>query len=402
MNSSDEKIKKFFDNLKEHVEIDSNIQRRLITMIQQKEQSAHRRRILMGAIGLAVVGFLVISSALPVFGKSGTLPQVISGISVQRAANSFTGSISTNSESLNALKDQKLSPTDSIIIAALAASQPDAPIDKIIQMRKDGIGWGKILSDLGISVSSVKNAISKTATTIKTSENQQNNKGENAQIPNSNNQDNENANQCSGQENKGNGQENEHTHKVLVIKGAVENISDDAITVNGGTINITDKTPITYHGKSITVDKLKKGDEVLIKATKTDNNIKANSILVIKMNSANGNENKEENEKENVEKESYKGTIRSIDSANNTITLNESEIVFKISQNTVITYHGKNITLQSLNVGDSVNIIGVKNNDGSTTAEKIIVIKMDSNEKNKNGNNNGKGNDKSNKGKGKP
>lgn len=166
MNSSDEKIKKFFDNLKEHVEIDSNIQRRLITMIQRKEQSAHRRRILMGAIGLAVVGFLVISSALPVFGKSGTLPQVISGISVQRAANSFTGSISTNSESLNVLKDQKLSPTDSIIIAALAASQPDAPIDKIIQMRKDGIGWGKILSDLDISVSSVKDAISKAATTI--------------------------------------------------------------------------------------------------------------------------------------------------------------------------------------------------------------------------------------------
>lgn len=212
---------------------------------------------------------------------------------------------------------------------------------------------------------------------------------------NSNNQDNENANQ-------GNEQENENAHKVLIIKGAIENVSGNMISVNGETINITDKTSITYHGKSITVDKLEKGDEVLIKATKTDDNIEVNSILVIKMNSANNNKNKEENEKENTEKESYKGTIKSIDSANNTIMLNESEIVFKISQNTVITYHGKNITLQTLNVGDSVNIIGVKNNDGSITAEKIIVNKMSSNKKNKNGNNNGKGNNKNSKGKGKP
>ncbi len=560
--SDDDKLKKVFDNFKNNLEIDNGIERRLMKMVEQREHSLRRRKILMSAVSLAVAAFLVISSAVPIFGKSGTLPQVITGISLQKTASSFVGSIKTSSGTMKKLESQNLSPTDSVIIAALV-KQTDTPIDEIVQMREDGMGWGKILSALGVSASDVKDALSKAATSV-ANNSQQNDENNNPSGPDNENKQNETQASSS---------------QVLVVKGTIETISDNVITANGKSINLTDKTVITYHGKTLTKDKLLVGDEVLIKATKTEEGVEATSITVIKTNSDENNnkggeqeqngqqENKEfelrssivsfdgsilkikdfdndivvnENTKiqesgtgrvedssvlkaddvvqihiqktddkyyatsivilkskdenkqngqdkggqgnansqnilvkgaiegisenditvsgetititnktsikyhgksitkdkllvgdevlikatkteEGIEatsitviksnnpnnagqstpkKETFKDTVKAVDPGNGTITIAGFNEVFKVSSNTVIIYQGKTITLESINVGDSVNILGTKQEDGSISVEKIIITKRGSNNPgNNNGNGNGKGN---NKGKGKP
>ena len=408
MNSDDEKLRKFFNKFKEDITIDSGVERKVMNMVKQRERAVHRRKVLMGAIGLAVAGFLVISSAIPVFGKSGTLPEVITGISLQREAKSFVGSINTNSEVADKLNQEDLSPTDSVILAALV-EQTNVSADKIIQMRKDGLGWGEILSTLGVSVNNVKETLSEAAKSVSNTEAQQSDKKTNANTtPDSENEEEENE------------EKQENTNNALVIKGAIENISENTITVNGVAVSITDKTPIKYHGKNLTADKLSAGDEVLIKGMKPGDNIEAMSITVIKTNNGNTQENNEDEEDESPEEEdqsknskskitTFNGTVEVVNIDSGTLTLKGLNKTFKVSPDTVIIYHGKALPFNSINTGDSVNIICTVGADNSINVEKIIITKKSGNSSgNENkGNGNGgssknKGNSGKNKGKGKP
>ena len=128
------------------------------------------------------------------------------------------------------------------------------------------------------------------------------------------------------------------------------------------------------------------GDEVLIKATKTEEGVEATSITVIKTNNPNNAG------QSTPKKETFKGTVKAVDPDSKTITITGLNEVFKVSSDTVIIYQGKAITLKSINVGDSVNIVGIEQEDGSIGIEKLIVTKKgNSNPGNNNGNGKGKG-----------
>ena len=388
MKSDDEKLRKVFDNFKNNLEIDNSMERRLMNMIEQKERLFRRRRILVGSVALAIAAFLVISSAVPVFGKNGTLPQVITGISLQKTASAFSGSIKTSPDTVKNLEDQNLSPTDNVIIAALA-KQTNVSVDKIVQMREDGMGWGKILSTLGVSVNTVKSTLSEAAKSVTSTNAQQNDEKTSGNTePNSENKNSENE----GNE-KGKQEENqENTNKVLIIKGTIESISGNAITVNGEAASVTDKTTIKYHGKALTVDKLSAGDEVLIKGKKSGDNIEAGSIIVIKMNNGNMQENNNKNEEKNQEEKEFelRSSIVSFDSGILKIEDFDNDIV--VDENTKIQVSGSGRAAdRSLLTADETVQIHIRKTDDKYYATSIVILKSD-NKQNKDEQNKGQEN----------
>jgi hypothetical protein len=158
---------------------------------------------------------------------------------------------------------------------------------------------------------------------------------------------------------------------------------------------------------------------VLIKGMKSGDNVEAMSIIVIKTNNGNTRENNEDEENESSEEKqsenskpkitTFNGAVEVVNIDSGTLTLKGLNKTFKVSPDTVIVYHGKALPLDSINTGDSVNIICTVGADNSISVEKIIVTKKSSNSSENENKGNGNGgsstnNDNSgkNKGKGKP
>ena len=77
MKHLDDKIKKRFDDFKNNLEINNEMERRVMRMVKKRDAIERRKKILLGLAGIAVARFLVISSVALVFGRNETLPQVI-------------------------------------------------------------------------------------------------------------------------------------------------------------------------------------------------------------------------------------------------------------------------------------------------------------------------------------
>lgn len=433
MKQSDDKLKDVFNNFKNGLQLNENMEGRLLGMIEKKERSIHQRKFLLGVVSVAIAAFLVISSVVPVFGKSGTLPQVIAGLSLERSANSFSGSLSTEGRIIEELEDQDLSPADSIIIVALL-KESGVSVNEIIEMRNEKMGWGKILSELGISVNSIKNTL----------EQAQNVAGEGD----------------SNGEGEENMEENQNQLKFVVIKGILSAIDDNTIIVNETEILLTEETSIKCKGKSVSANELSIGNELLVKALKIEDVFEAGTILVLtnmKENNASEKETKEfelrsvivsfdgsiltisdfeggilvdentniqrkgegrvdiesleadvavqihirkdgdvyhatsivilekteneeesENEEENAsknKKETFKGEVSVVNPDDGTLSIVDCDLLFKISEDTLIISNGK-AELSDINVGDSVEIIGTEQEEGEpVSVEKITVLK---------------------------
>ncbi|MCD6106686.1 MAG: hypothetical protein J7J57_00475 [Caldisericaceae bacterium] len=458
MKKSNDKLKDVFNDFKNGLQLNKNMEGRLLEMIEKKEMTVRHRKFLLGVVSIAIAAFLVVSSIAPVFGKSGTLPQVIAGLSLERSANSFKGSLSTEGRIIEELEDQDLSSSDSIIIVALL-KESDVPADKIIEMRNEKMGWGKILSELNISVNSIKN-------TLKQAQNVAGEEESNGE----------------GEENREkNKEENQNRLKFVVTKGTLNGIAGSTITVNETKILLTEETTIQCRGKSVTVNDLSIGDELLVKASKIEDVFEAKSILIftnMKENkgteketkefelrsaivSFNGsiltisdfdndilvdentkiqrkgegrtdieslevdvtvqihirkdgdvyhatsivilekaeNEEGEEGEEESEQKkgnasknkkETFKGEVRVINPDDGILAFVDYDMLFKISEDTLIISNGK-AEFSDITIGDNVEIIGTKQEDGSISVEKIIVTKKNKQQENDSGKNNEKG-----------
>lgn len=350
MNEFDKQMKRFFENFKDSIPIEDETEARMMKRFKTRRNAIRRRKIYILSVSLALAFLITMSSVVPVFGKNGTLLQLISGISLEKSATTFSGTIEAQSEVLNEIKAKGLSTSDSIIALALL-DKTDEPVDKIIEMRASGLGWGKILSDLGISLSTVQQTLEQANIQVKDQIRTQNQTREQEQISEGN--QNESQNQGAG---------NSSSNTILVIKSKIENINGSTITVNGTSILITDQTIIRDSSKLLKITDLEVGEDVLVHAAKEDDIITAKTIQLFNKN----------NQNKGNEKNFFviNGTITNITSNPDTLTINNT--VVTITADTKIKALGQEVEFSTIQVGDQA-VAKVHSSDTRTIADEITV-----------------------------
>jgi Tfp pilus assembly protein PilZ len=362
MSEFDEKMQKFFEDFKEQVPIEDGTAIKVMERIKIRNNTIRRRRIFTLSIVLTLSFLIAMSSIVPVFGRNGTLPQLISGISLEKNATIFSGTIEAQSEVLNEIKAKGLSTSDSIIILALL-DKTDVPVDEIIEMRLSGTGWGKIISDLGISLSTVQQTLEQASVQVKDQVRDQNQAG--------------NGNSQSAS--------NTLTSTVLVIKGEIQSITVQnftviAITVNDTPISITNQTIIRDTSKLLPIGDLKVDDEVLVHAVKDNNTITAQTIQLFNKN----------NQNKGNEKNFFvvNGIVTNVNITINPNTLTIDTTVVAVTSDTEIKAQGKIVDFTSINTGDKV-VAKVHSSDSGNIADEITITGNNANKGNEEEENNG-------------
>jgi hypothetical protein len=134
-----------------------------------------RRNTALGAVAIAIVLTMALSTVTPVFGRNGTLPQVIAAMAAERQAEKMsktlgtapvqqTGTaLQTSVATVQTVSDSALSETDGIL-ALVIADQSGKPAAEVLKMRTDGLGWGIIMSQLNVSSRDIGEAMSQAET----------------------------------------------------------------------------------------------------------------------------------------------------------------------------------------------------------------------------------------------
>jgi len=375
MSEFDEKIQKFFEDFKEQVPVEDEAATKVMERIKIRNNTIRKRRIFTLSMVLSLSFLIAMSSIVPVFGRNGTLPQLISGISLEKNAMTFSGTIEAQSEVLNEIKAKGLSTSDSIIILAIL-DKTDVPVDKIIEMRLSGTGWGKILADLGISLSTVQQTLKQASVQVKDQVRDQNQISE----QNQNSEGNQGGNQ--NQAGSGNSQSasNNPTSTVLIIKGKIKikNINENIITVNDTPILITNQTIIRDTSKLLPIKDLKIDDEVLVHAVNDNGTITAQTIQLFNKN----------NQNKGNEKNFFvvNGIVKSITTNPNILTIDTT--VVAVPSDTEIKAQGKIVNFSSIKVRDRI-VAKVHSSDSGNVADEITVTGNNSSKGNEGEENNG-------------
>jgi hypothetical protein len=130
-----------------------------------------RRNAALRTVAVAIVLTMALSSVTPVFGRNGTLPQVITAMAAERQAQKMNKKLGTatvqqtsaalqaSAATVQAINDSALSETDSIL-ALVISKRSGKSIDEVLALRKQGLGWGIIMAQLGISGHDIGKAMS--------------------------------------------------------------------------------------------------------------------------------------------------------------------------------------------------------------------------------------------------
>ena len=406
MSEFDEKMQKFFEDFKEQIPAEDGTATKVMERIKIRNNTIRRKRIFTLSIMLTLSFLIAMSSIVPVFGRNGTLPQLISGISLEKNATTFSGTIEAQSEVINELKTKGLSTSDSIIILALL-DKTDVPVNKIIEMRLRGTGWGKIISDLGISLSTVQQTLEQASVQVKAQlktqdRNQistrtqdqirdQEQTREQEKISEGNQGENQN------QAGNGNSQSasNTPTSTVLIIKGKIKNINEniaDEITVTGNNANKGNEeyelrsTVVSFDGTPLRIKDF--GNDIIVNEdTKIEKEgsgrvdvqaIQSNDTLQIHIR-YDGDKYYATNiviltapEHKN---ETFKGEVAIIDLTSNVVFLNGTAFIITDS-----TKSNKDLT--EIKPGDEVEIVGTRVDANTVNIQNINVIKKGDSENN--------------------
>ena len=131
---------------------------------------ARRRNTALGVVAVAIVLTMVLSTVTPVFGRNGTLPQVIMAMAAERQAQKMTKTLGTATvqqtsaallvpeATVQTVADSTLSETDSIL-ALVIADRAGRPVGEVVALRSQGLGWGVIMAQLGISGHDISEAV---------------------------------------------------------------------------------------------------------------------------------------------------------------------------------------------------------------------------------------------------
>jgi len=203
------------------------------------------RNTALGTLALVIVTTMVLSSVTPVFGRNGTLPQVINAMAAERQAQKITRTLGTATveqtsaallvpeATVQAVADSALSETDSIL-ALVIADRAGKPVGDVIALRNRGLGWGVIMAQLGISGHDISEAVGQAQAAAS------------ASTPSTSSQGNDSSDKPAVS--------NKNGDKV-VVNGEIAvspPVSPISITVAGKTFTITADTQMKYHGKPIT------------------------------------------------------------------------------------------------------------------------------------------------------
>lgn len=204
-----------------------------------------RRNTALGTLALVIVTTMVLSSVTPVFGRNGTLPQVINAMAAERQAQKITRTLGTATvqqtsaallvpeATVQAVANSALSETDSIL-ALVIADRAGKPVGDVVALRIQGLGWGVIMAQLGISGHDISEAVGEAQVVAS------------ASTPPASSQGNSSSDQPAVS--------NKNGDKVVVNGevALVPPVSPTSITVAGKTFAIVADTQMKYQGKAIT------------------------------------------------------------------------------------------------------------------------------------------------------
>src|SRR5664280_2421861 len=115
-----------------------------------------RRNTALGAVVIAVILTMGLSTVTPVFGRNGTLPQIITAMAAERQAKKIsktlgkspveqTGTaLQTSEATVQTVSDSALSETDGVL-ALVIANKSGTPVADVLKLRATGLGWGCLL-----------------------------------------------------------------------------------------------------------------------------------------------------------------------------------------------------------------------------------------------------------------
>jgi hypothetical protein len=227
------------------------------------------RNTALGAVVIAVVLTMGLSAVTPVFGRNGTLPQVITAMAAEQQAKKIsktlgtapveqTGTaLQTSVTTVQTVSDSALSETDGVL-ALVIANKSGTPVADVLKLRATGLGWGRIMAQLNVSGRDIGKAMSQVKAAAATK-----GKGENSKPAVSNTDGNK-----------------------IVVNGEITGFSTTLITVAAKTFVIGSTTQLKYQGKAITpadiATKLAAGKlYATVQGTKqVDTSILANVIIV--------------------------------------------------------------------------------------------------------------------------
>ncbi|MCE5193195.1 hypothetical protein LLF88_04560 [bacterium] len=247
--------------------------------IAQNVAHVRRRNVAFRAVTIAIVLTMALSTVTPVFGSNGTLPQVVAAMAAERQAQKMTGVLDTATieetsaallvpeATVQAVTDSALSKTDSIL-ALVIADCAGKPVGDVIALRNQGLGWGVIMAQLGISGHDISEALGQAQTVAL------------ATTPSTPSPSNSTSSQPAVS--------NKNGDKVTVNGeiALVPPVSPTSITVAGRTFAIVADTQMKYHGKAITpVEILTKRSAGMLSATVqgtelADKTLRANLVIV--------------------------------------------------------------------------------------------------------------------------
>src|SRR5450756_2597985 len=194
-----------------------------------------RRNTALGAVVIAVVLTMGLSAVTPVFGRNGTLPQVITAMAAEQQAKKIsktlgtapvqqTGTaLQTSVTTVQTVSDSALSETDGVL-ALVIANKSRTPVADVLKLRTDGLGWGRIMAQLNVSGRDIGKAMSQVKAAAKTK-----GQGENPKPAVSNTDG-----------------------TKIVVSGEITGVSTTIITVDGKSFVIGAATQLKYQGKAIT------------------------------------------------------------------------------------------------------------------------------------------------------
>jgi len=196
----------------------------------------HRRNTALGAVAIAIVLTMGLSAVTPVFGRNGTLPQVITAMAAERQAKKMsktlgtapvqqTGTaLQTSVTTVQAISDSVLSETDGIL-ALVIAERSGKSVTEVLKLRTDGLGWGIIMAQLNVSGRDIGKAMSQVKKAVAVTKGQ----GASSKPVVSNKDGNK-----------------------IVVSGEITGVSTTLITVAAKTFVIAPETQLKYHGKAMT------------------------------------------------------------------------------------------------------------------------------------------------------
>jgi len=239
MEHNDREYTDMLNNELNNIEPGAGLHSKVRDRIARNVVHMRRRNTALGAVVIAIVLTMGLSAVTPVFGRNGTLPQVITAMAAERQAKKMsktlgtapvqqTGTaLQTSVTTVQTVNDSTLSETDGVL-ALVIANKSGTSVEDVLKLRTDGLGWGRIMAQLNVSGRDIGKAMSQVKAAAKT-------KGKEATSkPAVSNTD----------------------GTKIVVNGEITGVSTTIITVDGKSFVIGAATQLKYQGKAMTTTEI--------------------------------------------------------------------------------------------------------------------------------------------------